>query len=143
MSSDAQSIVNTASFQVDDKVYAVIGLHPGAILLGASIAAEVGEPFVALLVDSKQVTLIMPTDLVVEFEGRLREYQLAETRYRLITLDLPLPETLVGLMALVSQTLASADLPMLAMSGHSYDHFLVPEDRLSDALVALNSLKTP
>lgn len=134
-------ILKNASLYTDDEAYVVLKLSAMAITPVASIIAEIGEPFCAMIVDKDEVTLVVPHDVPAEFAKRLRGHEVIAYRYRLITIDAVLPPELVGFMAKISGALADAGVTVLPYAAFSRDHLLVPEDQFETAMQALQKLK--
>lgn len=143
MSQTLQDILQSAQYTSDGVTYSLLKLHPRALIIAASIAAEIADPFLTLIVDKYETTLIMPSNLVEEFEERLKGHTISQVQYRLITLEAELEPTLIGLMATISKALAEQNISILALSAYSRDHFLVPAHQFDQALQALNALKNP
>ncbi len=143
MSQTVQDVLQSAQYSSDGTLYSLLQLHPRAVIVAASIAAEVADPFLSMIVDPHETTLIMPSHLVQEFEERLKGHVLGQIQYRLITLETVLQPTLIGLMATISKALADQNISLLALSAFSRDHFLVPADQFDQALTTLNALKNP
>jgi hypothetical protein len=61
-----------------------------------------------------------------------------ERGFRLITFDIVLGFLVVGFLAEVSQILAQAEVPIVALSAFSRDHILVKQADLANALLALS-----
>lgn len=140
--SRVQDILKTATFSADDERYTVVKLPTRAVTVAAGIIAEISEPFLALLVDAYEVTLVIPADALTDFAARLRDHEAAAEVYRLITCEAVLPPDLIGFMAEISAILAKASVTILPYAAFSRDHLLVPERQLDQAMQALNSLKT-
>ncbi len=137
-------ILAQAVFYSDDRDYHIIKLPARAITVAASIIAEVGDPFAALIVDKDEVTLLLAAEMVEEFTERLQRlpgYTLHPAAYRLITVDIELDFDLIGLMAALSAALAGAGVSILAFAAYSRDHIFVPAAQFDTALAALNTLK--
>lgn len=141
MTPTISEILKNASFYTDDEAYVVLKLPAAAITPVASIIAEVGEPFCAMIVDKDEVTLVVPHDVPAEFTKRLRGHEAITYRYRLITIDAVLPPDLVGFMAKISAALADAGVTLLPYAAFSRDHLLVPEAQFETAMQALKKLK--
>ncbi len=141
MSQTVDSVLQALTFYTDHVNYKLLKLHPLAVTLAASIVAEVAEPFLALIVDKDEITLVLPGHLIEEFSERLRDYTLSQADYRLITLDLELEPTLIGFMATLATALAEAGVSILPLAAFSRDHLLVPQPQLETALLALKALK--
>lgn len=135
-------VLQQATFSSDDQPYVMVKLPPRAITAAAGVLAEIGEAFSALIVDANEVTLIIPADAADEFSRRLPDRQVS-IEYRLITLDLPLEPTLVGLMARLSQALADAGVPVFPFAAFTRDHILVPAAQFDAAMSALSRLHAP
>lgn len=135
------SVFAQGQFVLDEGVYCVLHLPARAIVAAAGVLAEVGDPFMALIADKDEVTLILDEEAVEEYQGRLVGHRQDATRYRLITLDLVLESTLTGLMARMAAVLAEAGVPIFPLAAYSRDHLLVPADKAQTALNALNALK--
>jgi hypothetical protein len=136
-----REILKTANFVADEQRYSVIRLPARAVTAAAGIIAEISEPFLALLVDEYEVTLVIPSDAVADFASRLRSHETTTEVYCLITCDMVLPPDLIGFMAEISAILAKAAVTILPYAAFSRDHLLVPEKQLGQAMQALSSLK--
>ena len=142
MPQTVDQVLKDATYFTDDVVYVMVKLHPRAIVVGASIIAEIADPFCTLIADKDEVTLIIPQHLVIEFEKRIPDDAVSEDTYRLITLDMELEPDLVGLMAAISRVLADADVTIMPLAAFSRDHILVPAAQFDVAMQTLNTLKS-
>ncbi|MBK8025944.1 MAG: ACT domain-containing protein [Chloroflexi bacterium] len=120
----------------------MVRLQPTGITAAAGILAQIGEPFSALIVDRHEVTMIMPQELVEDFQPRLRDHEVSPVQYRLITLDVILQPTLVGFLARITQALAAAGVTVMAFAAFNRDHLLVPADQFERAQAALRGLQS-
>ena len=136
-----EQVLSTATFYTDDEDYILIKLAPNAITVAAGIVAQNGIPFNALIVDKDEVTLLIQSLALEDFVQRLREYEVAVMKYRLITIDVVLEPELIGFMACLTEALAAASIPILAYGAYSRDHLFVPVDKLDSALHTLENLK--
>ena len=144
MTQTIEQVLTQAKFYTDGQDYALIQLPSRVIMLAAGILAEVADPFTVLIVDKDEITLMIPDELVVEFEKRLSrvpEHKISDIKYRLITIDLELEPDLVGFMARIATTLAQANVTILPIAAFSRDHLLVPSTQAETALKALEDLK--
>lgn len=141
MAQTVQQALQQARLYSDDVQYRLVHLPPNGITAAAGIIAEIGEPFAALIADKDEVTLVIPADAIEDFVSRLRNQQVSESAYRLITFDVELEPTLVGFMACIADALAAAQVPILTFAAFSRDHLLVPVDRFDTALAALQKLQ--
>jgi hypothetical protein len=131
-----QAIFKTCTLSTDGVIYSYIQLPAKAIMAAAGVLAEFGEAFAALIVDQHEVSLMLPAEAYQDFSQRLPLAQ-TEGTWRLISFDCVLPFDVVGFMALVSQLLAQAQIPLLAFAAYSRDHFFVPTDQFERAWSAL------
>jgi hypothetical protein len=143
MSQTLQDVLQSAQYTSDGVVYSLLKLHPRAVIVAASIVAEIADPFLTIIVDKHETTLIIPAPLVEEFEARLKGHIISQIQYRLITLETELEPTLIGLMATIAKVLAEQHISILALSAFSRDHFLVPAGQFDQAMATLTALKNP
>ncbi len=137
-----QDVLQKAVFYSDQRDYRLVHLPPNAITVTAGVVAEVGEAFVALIVDKDEVTLVLDNESLAAFGKRLRDHRVVETAYRLITLDVELEPTLTGLMAHLSTALAQAGISILPYAAFARDHILVPAAQFDLAMTTLQQLKS-
>lgn len=141
MTQTLQQVLQNTQFHSDRQLYRFVRLSANAIILAAGIVAEASIPFCALLADKDEVTLMLPEEVCQEFRSRLKFAEISDAAYRLITLDVVLEPALVGLMALISKTLAEAEISMMPFAAYSRDHIFVSADDFEKALVALKALQ--
>lgn len=134
----ADQVFAQAVLMSDEVLYMLVHLPPAAITAGAGVLAEIGTAFSALIVDSHEVTLLVPQDVWDDYRDRLPDHR-TEGGWRLITFDLPLGFELIGFLALVSRLLANAGVPILALSAFERDHVLVPAAFFQTAWEVLTS----
>jgi uncharacterized protein len=137
----AHDVLRDAQLYTDDTLYSLIHLPAGAITAAAGVLAEIGTPFSAMIADKDEVSLLLPQEDWENFAHRLPDHQ-AQAIYRLITFDLVLDMDLIGFLALVSQILAEAGVPLLALSAFERDHVLVRADQFEVAWAALRRAQT-
>lgn len=140
--SSAEDIFIRAPLLTDGRLYRLVRLPAPAITAGAGLLAEAGTPFSALVVDEGEVTLVLPQEEWEQFSVRLPDIEEGGL-YRLITFDAALDPSLTGFLARISDTLARAGVPILALSAFTRDHVLVPEDRFQAAWDALRAAQQP
>lgn len=141
MPQTVRDILKTTQFYSDEQDYSFVKMPPQAIIVGAGIIAEIGEPFCALIVDKDEVSLLIPNEALEDFSQRLKDSFSSQQTYRLITIDTTLEADLVGLMAEISRTLAEANIPIFPFAAYSRDHFLVPSSNFDKAMQALKQLQ--
>ena len=123
----------------DGADYRLLRLPPNGITLAAGVVAEARQPFCALVVDRHEVSLLLTDAAVQEFSRRLRDAQVSEIKYRLITLDVVLDPQLVGFMARISRALAQAGISVLPFAAFSRDHIAVAVHDFDKALAILKA----
>ncbi len=92
-------------------------------------------PPAALVAGHGEVTLIGPEEVIAGVAGAGDR---VAGGYRALTLDAVFPLGTVGVLAAVGRALAEVGVPVMVLSSHDTDHFLVPEALLGRALAALN-----
>lgn len=132
--------LKNATFTTDGDTYRLIKLPQKAITVAAGIIAEIGEPFCVLIADKSEVTLLIPDEAVTDFAHRMIGYEQGET-YKLITVEATLEPDLIGFMAVISKTLADANVGVFPYAAYTTDHIAVPEAQINSALDALEQLK--
>lgn len=138
----AHDVFARATLVTDGQMYRLLRLPPAAIIAAAGVLAEIGTPFSALLADDQEVTLLVPQEEWEAFEGRLPGIDEGGL-YRLITFDAALDPTLTGFLARVTEVLAAAGVPILALSAFTRDHVFVPADTFDTAWTALRAAQQP
>ena len=141
MAQTADQALAAASFESDGQDYCLLRLPARAITAAAGVVAQIAEPFCALVIDRHEVSLVLPRDALAEFQARLPDVEVASEVRRLITVDVVMEPELTGLVARISEALATAGVPVLSFASFSRDHFLVPAVQLDDALNALHKLQ--
>lgn len=141
MAQTVEQALRQVRFVADGQVYRLLRLPPNAITAAAGVLAEIGEPFSAVIADPYEVTLIVPADAVDDFVHRLPGYQLSESVFRLVTLDVVLEHNLVGFIARIAAALSAAQISVMPYAAFSRDHLLVAARDLDRALDVLNRLQ--
>lgn len=142
MAQTVAEVLAQVELYTEEADYIIIQMPARAITSAASVLAEVGDPFSALIVDKDEVTLILDVEAYEEYKKRLHGHQAEMGLWRLITFDMELDSDLLGFMATVSKALADASISILPIAAYSRDHILVPAERIDDAIAALNTLKS-
>lgn len=86
MSQTVELALQQAAFYSDDQLYTLVHLPPAAITAAASVLAQIGEPFAALIADKDEVTLLISSEALAEFSSHLPGHNASLTAYRLITI---------------------------------------------------------
>ena len=142
MPQTGNSVLADLTIVVDPDEYQLIKLSPKGIMAAAAIVAELADPFIALIADSDEVTLILEMEAYEEYAHRLIGHVHEASTYRLITFDLTLEPTLTGFMAILAKSLAEVNVPILPLAAYSRDHVLVQSALLDTAIAALTQLQT-
>jgi hypothetical protein len=101
-------------------------------------ATDLGSSPVAVIVGAGEVTLIAPTETVEEQRELIVS---ASKAWRLLTLSTVFPLDTIGVLHAVSDAFADVGIPIMVLSSHDTDHFLVPEALVGRALAALNHVR--
>lgn len=141
MTQTARQALAAATFESDEVTYRLLRLPSNATTAAAGVVAEIGEPFCALVVDNREVSLILPAAAVENFRARLPEADIADEFCKLITINVVMEPELTGLVAAVSTALADAGIPLLPFASFSRDHLLVMAEHAEKALAVLHGLQ--
>ena len=141
MTQTLEQVLASTGITSDGHDYRLLRLPASAITLAAGIMAESGIPFCAAIADKDEMSLLLRDDVQQEFARRLRSAEISEQTYRQITFEAPLEPSLVGFIAKISQSLAAADIPILAYAAYSRDHIFVPCNQFEKAMRALAELQ--
>ncbi|MDE0609889.1 MAG: ACT domain-containing protein [Anaerolineaceae bacterium] len=141
MTQTVSQALAAATFTSDGVTYRLLRLPSNAITAAAGVVAEVGEPFCAMVVDSREVSLILPAAAVENFRARLPDADVADEICKLISIDVVMEPELTGLVAAVSAALADAGIPLLPFASFSRDHLLVMAKHADEALAVLRGLQ--
>ena len=140
MSQSIQDILSKTRLSTDEFTYRIVHLPANAITPAAALIAEIGAPFLTLIADRDEVTLVLSQEDYDEYQNRLRDHTISEIEYRLITFDIVLEHTLVGFLAEISRSLAQAQIPIMAFSSFERDHILIPESQFAQAMQILSEI---
>lgn len=118
--------------------YVIIGVQHqdwARLLESPELSPNPDAPFM-ILRDAHEVTLVIETDDWQRIRHAARDARV-ETDYRLLTLDVVLPWTVVGYLARVTEILAEANISVGVLSSFSRDHLLIRQGDLGKALKVL------
>jgi hypothetical protein len=141
MAQTIQDALTQADIYTDNRSYRFVQFPANGITVAAGIVAEASLPFTALLVDKDEVTLMLPQEVIDEFENRFKYATISDIDYRLITFDVVLEPTLIGFMAHITQALAGANISVMPFAAYSRDHIFVPAQDIDRAIQTLSSLQ--
>jgi hypothetical protein len=115
--------------------YAIAKLN--AVPAGLTACPAAGPP-VALIVGHGEITLIGPEEVVDSIGSGIAAISRG---WRLLTLDTVFPLDTVGVLRVVSRVLAEVEIPVMVLSSHDTDHFLVPGALVGRALAAISQAR--
>jgi uncharacterized protein len=120
----------------DEFAIAAVAREEWAVILqDAALSPSGRDPFM-IFSDDRQVTLILGSSDLLSILAALGRSRV-QRGYRLLTFTIELDLAFVGFLALVTQILAAANVPVLALSSFSRDHLLIRQTDLAAALRAL------
>lgn len=124
--------------EVAPETYYVIGLRHAdwARLLESPELSPRPDALFMVLRDAHEVTLVLDEMDWGTVRHAVRDARV-EGGFRLVTLDVELPWSTVGYLALVTNILARANVSVGALSAFSRDHLLIKQEDLGTALRAL------
>jgi len=132
------TIAETRLF-TDGRSYVILRLPIGEYQESLRLEAQLDNPFVSLVRDKDEVTLVLPQE---EWEARRPALEVLEESpdYHLITFDLPVDLGLVGYLASLVGVVAEAGVSIFPVSAFSRDHIFVPAEDFERAWDALRAL---
>jgi hypothetical protein len=99
---------------------------------------EVAGPPTMLLVGHGEASLLAPESVVDDLADLVES---CSRGWRAITLDVVFPLDTKGVLGTVGVALAEVGVPVMVLSSHDTDHFLVPGHLLGRALAALGQVR--
>ncbi|HEY6119423.1 MAG TPA: ACT domain-containing protein [Pyrinomonadaceae bacterium] len=131
-------LLRETKIEVSPAMFVLVGMshRDWSRLLEESALSPRAEASFMILRDKKEVTLLLEEDDWKRLRHVVHDAR-AESEFRLITLDIELPWTVVGFLAEVTSILARADIPLGACSAFSRDHLLIKQEYLGKALQVL------
>lgn len=141
MNAAVQQALANLSLQTDERIYRFIRMPAAAVPAAAGMLAQIRDPFLALIVDPREITLVVADDELEDFRSRLRDAEISGP-FRLITFDVDFGLDVVGFAALFTRTLAEAGVPIMPLASYHRDHVLVPAEHFHTAWEALLRLRT-
>jgi hypothetical protein len=143
MERELRAALAAAKLYTDGRTYSLVGLPCEVLPRIGELLNSPPSPFWTIMADKDELSLLIPSDTWAMHAERLtlgRVLPRVVTGYRLITLDVVLPPSLVGFLAHITPPLADAGIPILAFSAYTCDHLLVPKDRFEAAWSVLERL---
>lgn len=118
--------------------YVVIGLRHqdwNDLLQNPELSPSSDAPFM-IFRDQHEVTLVVEESDWQRIRHAAGDVKV-EKNYRLVTLDIELPWSVIGYFARITEILADAGISIGALSSFSRDHLLIKQDDLPTALRVL------
>jgi hypothetical protein len=105
------------------------------LLESPELSPRMTAPFM-IFKDRWEITLLVDETDFAAMRVGLREAR-TERGFRLLSFDIELDFSVFGFLAFVSEKLAAAEIPIVALSAFSRDHLLVKQEDLAKALKIL------
>jgi len=131
-------LLKTAKVEVAPETFFLVSLpHANWIKLleNPEVSPRMTAPFM-IFRDKWEVTLLLDEIDFGTIRHAVREAK-TEGNFRLLSFDVELDFNVVGFLAEVAKILAEAEIPIVALSAFSRDHFLIKQQDLSKALIVL------
>lgn len=135
---DISELLRRARVEVAPAVFVLVGLRHDEwkrLLENPELSPRQGSLFM-LLRDPFEVTLLLEEEDWRAMRHAARDAKV-EGGFRLVTLDIELPWSVVGFLARVTGLLAEAGVSAGALSAFSRDHLLIRQEDLGKALRVL------
>jgi hypothetical protein len=135
---NSKELLRSAKVEVAAETFALVGMSREqllALLGDNALSPRMSAPFM-ILMDPHEVTLVLDGVDLANMRPGLDGAKIEEG-YRMLTFDIVLDLSVVGIMAEVSRILADAGVAILALSAYSRDSLLIKQDDLATALKAL------
>jgi hypothetical protein len=136
---DAAALLRCTKIEVAPATFVLVGLSHqdwARLLEQPELSPRPDVPFM-LLRDAHEVTLLLEEDDWRAMRHAARDARV-ESGFRLVTFNLELGWNVTGYLALVTDILARAGLPLGALTAFSRDHLLIKQTDLGAALSALS-----
>jgi hypothetical protein len=133
-----EELLSKTRVQIAPETFALVSLRNEdwlKLLENPELSPRMTAPFM-IFKDRWEVTLLLDE---IDFETMrvgLREAKI-EKGFRLLSFDIELDFSVVGFLAFVSQKLAQANIPIIALSAFSRDHLLIKQEDLARSLKVL------
>ena len=134
----ARELIKKASVNVAAGTFSLVRLEQAAfarLLAASELSPRLDAPFM-IFSDGREVTLLLDQQDLQHMRPGLGDAKL-ENDFRLLSFDIEMDFTVVGFIAEISAIMASANIPIVALSSFSTDHLLVKQTDLANALKAL------
>ncbi|HYY42402.1 MAG TPA: ACT domain-containing protein [Pyrinomonadaceae bacterium] len=136
---DAVELLRRTRIEVAPAPFVLVSLTPQSwarLLEQPELSPRPDAPFM-LLRDAHEVTLLLEETDWLAMRHAARDARI-ESGFRLVTFNLELGWDVTGYLALVTDILARARIPIGALTAFSRDHLLIKQADLGAALAALS-----
>jgi len=97
----------------------------------------------ANITDQNEITVIIDQNKLRNTrypEHNNKKMSALEKNWKILTLDVVFPLNAVGILARIAGILAEKGISIMAISAYSRDHFLIREENMDKAILALESI---
>jgi hypothetical protein len=132
------SLLAKTRVEIAPETFSLVALrneHWLKLLENPELSPRMTAPFM-IFKDRWEVTLLVDETDFDQMRAGLREARV-EKGFRLLSFDIELDFSVVGLLAFVAEKLAERGIPVVALGAFSRDHFLIKQDDLAKALKVL------
>jgi hypothetical protein len=138
VNSQAVELLKRTKIEIDPATYVLVGLRHedwSRLLENPELSPRGTDPFMVLR-DRHEVSLLLD-----EVDWKTMRHAARDARvedgFRMVTFDIELGWDVVGFLARITEILASAEIPVAAISAFSRDHLLVKQEYLGKAMRVL------
>ena len=135
---DIAELLQKTRVEVMPESFALVSLRSEdwvKLLESPELSPRMSAPFM-IFKDKWEVTMLLDETDFEAMRVGLREAKI-ERGFRLLSFDLEMDFTVVGFLAFISQKLAEASIPIVALSAFSRDHLLIKQEDLAKTLKVL------
>ncbi len=138
MDISSENILRSARAEVAAETFTLVSIQKAvwATLLEDQALSPRGTAPFMIFSDNHEVTMLLDEIDFGTLRHAVRDAKV-EGGFRMMTFDTVMDFTVVGFLARVTQILAEAGIPVVALSAFSRDHLLVKQTDLAAALKAL------
>lgn len=137
----AKQLFRQCEISTDNVIYTLVKLPTTHFRDASHLVNTHNLPFSAIMLDKHELTLLISTELWDNVKNQLPSAEQAGA-FHLITFECVLTLDVVGFLAVVSDILAQANIPILAFSAFSRDHIFVATEHFQKAWQSLKMAQT-
>lgn len=138
MKSEIAGLLRKTRVEVAPEIFTLVSLRNEdwlKLLENPELSPRMTAPFM-IFKDRWELTLLLDETDFEAMRVGLREARI-EKGFRLLSFDLELDFSVAGFLAFVTEKLAAANIPIIALSAFSRDHLLIKQGDLTEALKVL------